>query len=61
MNKYQVTTKEIYLIISYQRDQKENPEEILFSESDINIKNVYINESKGEKGLYFYKRVIKFK
>ena len=50
MNQYQVTTKEIYLIISYQRDQKENPEEILFSESDINIKNVYINESKGENG-----------
>ena len=59
MNQYQVTTKEIYLIIAYQRDQKENPEEILFLESDINAKNIYINELKGENGSYFYKRVFK--
>ena len=59
MGQYQTATKEIYLIISYQRDQKENPEEIIFLETDINAKNIYINELKGENGSYFYKRVFK--
>ena len=54
--------KEIYFIIFYQRKQKENPKELVFSEdSDITPQNILIKEIKTKNDKYVYKKVFKFK
>ena len=52
--------KDIYFIISYTKKEKEKPEEVDFSESDIIPENILTNELKQENGEYFYKKVFKF-
>ena len=54
--------KEIYFIIFYQRKQKENPKELVFSEdSDITPQNILIKEIKTKNDKYVFQKVFKFK
>ena len=54
-------SKDIYLLLLYQRKQKEKTDGVIFPKSNILLKNIYVNETKEENGMYSYNKVLKFK
>ena len=57
-----VEEKEIYFMIFYPRNQKENQSNFKFSkESDVSPKNILNKEVKTDNNKYTYKKVFKFK
>ena len=53
--------KDIYFLLLYPRKQREKPDEFVFSEDNINPQIIYVDEQKNDNGIYFYKKVFKFK
>ena len=57
-----IEEKELYFIIYYQRKQKENPEEIIFSEECVHAPQaIFIKEIKTDNNKFTYKKVFKYK
>ena len=54
-----MASKDIYFIIYYQREQQENPKELVFEENNIIPKNILTNELRGER-VFIYIKVFKF-
>jgi len=59
--KNMVQEKEIYFLIFYPNEEKEKPDELDFSISEIKPKIIYITETKIENDKYLYKKVFKKK
>ena len=57
-----IEEKELYFIIYYQRKQKENPEENIFSEECVHAPQaIFIKEIKTDNNKFTYKKVFKYK